>query len=68
MLQSCSTGVQSTCSPLARMDWTGHCEQYFHIDDVVDIIVNMRKSRDGLVETPRQLRFILDLLNLDNHN
>lgn len=29
---------------------------------VVDIIVDLRRSRDGLVETPQQLKFILDVV------
>jgi hypothetical protein len=33
------------------------------ISEVVDLIVRMRRSRDGLVETPQQLNYILTLLN-----
>lgn len=32
---------------------------------VVEIIVEIRRSRDGLVETPDQLQFILKVLALD---
>lgn len=33
------------------------------ITEVVDLIVHMRQSRDGLVETPEQLNYILKFLN-----
>ncbi len=33
------------------------------ITEVVDLIVRMRRSRDGLVETPEQLNYILQLLH-----
>jgi hypothetical protein len=33
------------------------------IGEVVDLIVQMRRSRDGLVETPQQLNYILTFLN-----
>jgi protein-tyrosine phosphatase len=33
------------------------------ISEVVDLIVRMRRSRDGLVETPQQLNYLLTLLN-----
>jgi hypothetical protein len=36
------------------------------VSAVVDIIVDLRKSRDGLVETPNQLKFILDVLSSDS--
>mmetsp|Transcript_20374 Transcript_20374/g.34333 ORF Transcript_20374/g.34333 Transcript_20374/m.34333 type:complete len:349 (-) Transcript_20374:2013-3059(-) len=32
------------------------------VTDLVDIIVDMRRSRDGLVETPTQLKFVIDVL------
>jgi len=35
-----------------------------NIDDLVEIVVHMRESRDGLVETPAQFRFIADLLSI----
>ena len=34
------------------------------VSDVVDIIVRLRRSRDGLVELPQQLRFIVRTLGL----
>jgi len=34
------------------------------IEQLIDIIVEMREIRDGVVETPRQFNFIVDLLNL----
>ncbi len=33
------------------------------VTEVVDLIVRMRRSRDGLVETPEQLNYILQLLH-----
>ena len=34
------------------------------IERLIDIIIEMREIRDGVVETPRQFNFIVDLLNL----
>ena len=35
-----------------------------HVDDLVGIVAQIRESRDGLVETPAQFRFIADLLSI----
>ena len=35
------------------------------VDELVNIIVSMREYRDGLVETPEQFEFIVDMLRLN---
>lgn len=37
------------------------------IDELVNIIVNMRECRDGLIETPEQFEFLVEMLGLDKY-
>ena len=40
-------------------------EKISTVNELVDIIVNMRENRDGLVETPEQFEFIVKMLGLN---
>ena len=42
----------------------GYFEKIKTVSELVDIIVGLRRSRDGLVEIPKQLRFIVRTLGL----
>ena len=44
----------------------GVLEKITTVSELVDIIVRLRRSRDGLVEIPKQLRFIVRALGLGN--
>jgi protein tyrosine phosphatase len=46
------------------IDLSGMNKSALSKSDVVDIVVDMRRSRDGLVETPTQLKFVMDVLQL----